>query len=700
MNYNQVLQYIVQWIYENHANKITGDILQDVLIEMLQYVKANDDNFDIDIQNLQNQIDNITISQNLNVFEGIDNPNVTPPTDPYDAPDIYVKTDTDDLFIFSGAEWVQLTNQPEINSVLTEFRIDNLGADTDTAVVNFINNLTPPYNKNGNENIVITLYENDEQVKTFWLVGAGKGLYGAGQNQISVDNLVSFVGNGSGGGGIPDAPSDGKTYGRKNEAWTEITDGIETNNTPDIELSGDGTGGNPIEAELTNTVKNDIQKGVTAQGWGNHADAGYEKESNKATDLSNPDNTKYPTTKAVTDALNDIDATVHTNNTGDIELSGDGTQGNPLEGILTQNVKDDIEKGMDAYNWGDWKEGDLDDMKNESADPFVRVSEIGDPNPTLDDVAKNGNVTEEDIQIKMLTTTNNFGATSFYKINYGQQFYLNMDGETNFVLMKTDIPEDSAGGYSAFIRGGGYQDEATIITQISFRWASAGLSHDHQNKILTSSERMYDFKIMAIDGFVHLFFKYTPGPIFSIRYGNIYIDSANFKITDFQYINYDTHPDWNLVSDLNVDYLVLRSWLRSKFVRFDQAQSLTPAEQENARANLGLNIIPSVIALMHGEAEEDIYPVLPNLQWDITIQSIVLVSRDTVTGSDLEARILVDDTPQQGADLIIPANSRASNEVNLIDWDAGQNIDLEVTQTGSTDAGSNLALYIFYSLRN
>ena len=50
---------------------------------------------------------------------------------------------------------------------------------------------------------------------------------------------------------------------------------VHTNNTSDIELSGDGTSGNPIEAELTNTVKNDIQKGVTAQGWGDHRQAGY-----------------------------------------------------------------------------------------------------------------------------------------------------------------------------------------------------------------------------------------------------------------------------------------------------------------------------------------------------------------------------------------------------------------------------------------
>lgn len=41
----------------------------------------------------------------------------------------------------------------------------------------------------------------------------------------------------------------------------------------------------------------------TAFGWGNHASAGYEVQSNKATSLASPDNTKYPTTKAVSDAI-------------------------------------------------------------------------------------------------------------------------------------------------------------------------------------------------------------------------------------------------------------------------------------------------------------------------------------------------------------------------------------------------------------
>jgi hypothetical protein len=40
----------------------------------------------------------------------------------------------------------------------------------------------------------------------------------------------------------------------------------------------------------------------TAFSWGNHASAGYEVATNKATSLASPDNTKYPTTLAITNA--------------------------------------------------------------------------------------------------------------------------------------------------------------------------------------------------------------------------------------------------------------------------------------------------------------------------------------------------------------------------------------------------------------
>lgn len=59
------------------------------------------------------------------------------------------------------------------------------------------------------------------------------------------------------------------------ESEVDSFDGVETSNTPDIELSGDGTGNDKLKAELTQAVKDDIQKGVTANSWGDHREVYY-----------------------------------------------------------------------------------------------------------------------------------------------------------------------------------------------------------------------------------------------------------------------------------------------------------------------------------------------------------------------------------------------------------------------------------------
>lgn len=109
MNYNQILQYIVLWIKENHNNEITGDILQDVLVNIVEYVKDENESIDVDIQELQNQIDAISLAQGINVFEGVEDPNVVPPTETFVAGDIFIKTNTNDIFIFTGADWFKIT---------------------------------------------------------------------------------------------------------------------------------------------------------------------------------------------------------------------------------------------------------------------------------------------------------------------------------------------------------------------------------------------------------------------------------------------------------------------------------------------------------------------------------------------------------------------------------------------------------------
>src|SRR5699024_10179056 len=105
-------------------------------------------------------------------------------------------------------------------------------------------------------------------------------------------------------------------------------------NTPDIELSGDGTVGDPLEAELTQNVKDEI--------------AGKEDSSNKVQDLTNPNAITYPSTQAIADLdLDDFknesnDPFVRESEMSNIELDGIGTRNylhnsdfslpNPLDG--------------------------------------------------------------------------------------------------------------------------------------------------------------------------------------------------------------------------------------------------------------------------------------------------------------------------------------------------------------------------------
>src|SRR5690554_5329001 len=123
MNYTQLLQYIAQWIRENHNNEITGNILQDVLIQMIEYTKDNNDDFDADIQTLQNQIDNISIDQTINVFEGVDDPNIIPPEETFSAPDIYVQTNQNRTWLYDGEKWIDLTAETDVNIRLSEIVI-------------------------------------------------------------------------------------------------------------------------------------------------------------------------------------------------------------------------------------------------------------------------------------------------------------------------------------------------------------------------------------------------------------------------------------------------------------------------------------------------------------------------------------------------------------------------------------------------
>src|SRR5699024_1701103 len=114
------------------------------------------------------------------------------------------------------------------------------------------------------------------------------------------------------GGGIEEAPDDGKKYGRQNESWEEIDetdttyseitqsdidtedttgkvvsgktlaglgglDEVSHTNSSNIETTGKGTTASPLQSDLTQAAKNAIAEGVTAHEWGDHAQAGYKK---------------------------------------------------------------------------------------------------------------------------------------------------------------------------------------------------------------------------------------------------------------------------------------------------------------------------------------------------------------------------------------------------------------------------------------
>ena len=105
--------------------------------------------------------------------------------------------------------------------------------------------------------------------------------YRANVNLVTESDIVEINDQTSEGGGIPEAPNDGELYGRKNEAWEVVPSG----------------GGGATWGGITGTLSDqtDLQGALDAK----------ENTSNKATNLTSPDDTKYPTTQAVVNALSD-----------------------------------------------------------------------------------------------------------------------------------------------------------------------------------------------------------------------------------------------------------------------------------------------------------------------------------------------------------------------------------------------------------
>lgn len=119
------------------------------------------------------------------------------------------------------------------------------------------------------------------------------------------------------GGNIRWRPSDGLFYGYDGVKWNAFASASGFVPTSRTLTAGTGlTGGGDLTTDRSFSVDFGTTAGTVAQGddsrinngqtafsWGNHALAGYELLSNKATTLSGANNTTYPTTLAVSNAL-------------------------------------------------------------------------------------------------------------------------------------------------------------------------------------------------------------------------------------------------------------------------------------------------------------------------------------------------------------------------------------------------------------
>ena len=121
MTYQQVLDYINQWIVANGNNEITADVLRPVLVAILtrsQDVTGNTEDLSTAVNsNLVAAINSILLlippgSAGIKLFSGQVNPNTTPPPS-YSYADFYMLTDTGNepiqLYQFTGQSWEAVT---------------------------------------------------------------------------------------------------------------------------------------------------------------------------------------------------------------------------------------------------------------------------------------------------------------------------------------------------------------------------------------------------------------------------------------------------------------------------------------------------------------------------------------------------------------------------------------------------------------
>lgn len=145
-DYTELYDLIITTIVTNHNNEITANILRPILVDLLDYTENKIGDLDglnttdkssvvAAINELRELINNL--QDGIEVFEGNDNPNVTPPASP-SVGDMYNQTtvlgDPIALYIYNGTTWIKI-GAPTFQEV-----IDNSIAAGSPINVSMLNN--------------------------------------------------------------------------------------------------------------------------------------------------------------------------------------------------------------------------------------------------------------------------------------------------------------------------------------------------------------------------------------------------------------------------------------------------------------------------------------------------------------------------------------------------------------------------------
>lgn len=169
MDYNEVYNEIITKIVPNQNNEITADVLRPILVDLLQF--TNDQIGDLailntgDKTNLVNAINEVismidNSNSGITIFEGIEDPNTSPPLD-FKTGDFYsrktVSNIRTDLYVYTGVKWFNLKT-PTFEEVVNEGGNNNISllnndADyqTEIEVKTIVNGLTMTSNQAASE---------------------------------------------------------------------------------------------------------------------------------------------------------------------------------------------------------------------------------------------------------------------------------------------------------------------------------------------------------------------------------------------------------------------------------------------------------------------------------------------------------------------------------------------------------------------